>query len=93
MSWDLAPTCDLVTQQFGCTDYPEWWTDQCPSRYYHDGIDLSAWAGSCGRPLHATRSGAVHSVGYVPGGMHNGLGDRALVIRADEGVDLLYGHC
>jgi hypothetical protein len=71
--------------------YPEWWTDQCPSRYYHDGIDISAWSGSCGKRLTATRPGSVRIVGTVPG--HSGLGDRAVVIDADEGVHLLYGHC
>jgi murein DD-endopeptidase MepM/ murein hydrolase activator NlpD len=91
MSWDVAPTCDLVTQAFGCTSYPEWWTDQCPSRYYHDGIDISAWSGSCGKRLNATRPGTVRIVGTVPG--QSGLGDRALVIDADEGVHILYGHC
>jgi murein DD-endopeptidase MepM/ murein hydrolase activator NlpD len=91
MPWDVAPTCDLITQAWQCTEYPEWWTDQCPSRYYHDGIDISAWSGSCGRPLCATRPGSVRIVGTVPG--QSGLGDRALVIDADEGVHILYGHC
>jgi hypothetical protein len=91
MPWDVAPTCDLITQAFACTDYPEWWTDQCPSRYYHDGIDISAWSGSCGKRLNATRAGRVAVVGYVPG--QEGLGDRALVIDADEAVHILYGHC
>jgi hypothetical protein len=91
MPWDVAPTCDLITQAWQCTEYPEWWTDQCPSRYYHDGIDISAWSGSCGRPLCATRPGTVRIVGTVPG--HSGLGDRALVIDADEQVHMLYGHC
>jgi murein DD-endopeptidase MepM/ murein hydrolase activator NlpD len=91
MSWDCAPQCDLITQGFGCTDYPEWWTEACATRYYHDGIDISAWSGSCGKRLNATRHGVVDIVGYVPG--HNGLGDRALVINADEAVHILYGHC
>jgi murein DD-endopeptidase MepM/ murein hydrolase activator NlpD len=91
MPWDVAPTCDLVTQAFACTDYPEWWTDQCPSRYYHDGIDISAWSGSCGKRLNATRPGRVAIVGTVPG--QSGLGDRALVIDAAEAVHILYGHC
>ncbi|MBO0730938.1 MAG: M23 family metallopeptidase [Acidimicrobiaceae bacterium] len=86
---DIAPALSVITQNFGCTDFPEYWVAWCPS-YMHYGIDLSSGDASW-KPQYATRHGTVYVAGpaVVPG--QPGLGT-AVVITCDEGVDMLYGH-
>jgi hypothetical protein len=85
---DVAPGLPVITQTFGCTDFPEYraWCQN----FTHYGIDLSsgdAW----NQPQYATRDGIVRLAGpgVAPG--QPGLGT-AVVVSCDEGVDMLYGH-
>lgn len=100
MSWDVAPSQDIVTQAWGCTTYSgEWVAPWCPSGYYHAGIDLGFSGGgnaTCGRPVYATRAGTVAQIGtfayggaVYPGGY---LGPDAVCVKYDDGAYVWHGH-
>jgi hypothetical protein len=88
-SYDVAPELTVITQGYGCTPFPEYWDSRCP-QYFHCGIDLGS-ANAWDRPQFATRGGRVTHAGNgaVPGQPGLGIG---VVIRLDDGNDMLYGH-
>lgn len=86
---DIAPALDVVTQNFGCTSFPEYSVPWCPA-YMHYGIDLAS-GNADNQPQYATRNGTIYAAGpgVVPG--QPGLGT-AVIISCDEGVTVTYGH-
>lgn len=86
---DVAPALTVITQNYGCTSFPEYVCCGCP-QYFHYGIDLSSGNAS-NQPQYATRPGTVYAAGpgVVPG--QPGLGT-AVIVSMDDGFDMLYGH-
>jgi murein DD-endopeptidase MepM/ murein hydrolase activator NlpD len=73
-----------LTQPFGCSPFLlEPWSDQCPGRHFHSGIDLAAPIGSS---IFAANEGTV-SAGEDP----SGYGLYLIVVR-DSALSTLYGH-
>lgn len=85
------PIDGVITQGFGCTDYPfEPYDPNCPSHHFHSGIDI---ANDYGTPVHAADGGIVHdftmACGY--GGGLCGYGRYVVIVHAG-GFTSLYGH-
>ena len=85
------PIDGVITQGFGCTDYPfEPYDPNCPSKHFHSGIDIAT---DYGTPVHAADGGIVHN--YTMGcGWGSGLCGygRYVVIVHAGGFTSLYGH-
>jgi hypothetical protein len=88
--WDVAPSADIVTQNYGCTDYSqEWVCPGCGGGHFHSGIDLGYSGGGWSiyrSPIVATRPGTVAAVGIQY------LGDSAVAVTYDDGVTVEHGH-
>ena len=85
------PIDGVITQGFGCTDYPfEPYDPSCPSHHFHSGIDI---ANDYGTPVHAADGGIVHdfTMGCGYGGGLCGYGRYVVIVHAG-GFTSLYGH-
>jgi len=102
--WDICPDATQITQEFDCTDWPEWRVDKC-THSWHAGIDLGG--GIDGKPVYATRDADVvamddpsHPITLCPasggGTIHEPyLGPLAVCLKIQEPgrtVYLEYGH-
>lgn len=99
MTWDIAPSQNLIAQDWGCTSYDqEWYAPWCPGGHYHAGIDLGYSGGgnvTCGRPVYATRGGTVVAVGangQGNSGFSQYLGPNAVCVHYDDGMYVEHGH-
>ncbi|GAC1485425.1 MAG: hypothetical protein PVSMB9_11260 [Candidatus Dormibacteria bacterium] len=73
-----------LTQAFGCTALEiEPWSQDCPSRHFHSGLDLAA---PLDTPIYAASSGTVQ-LERQRGGY--GL---SIVVTRDTQLSTLYGH-
>jgi murein DD-endopeptidase MepM/ murein hydrolase activator NlpD len=85
------PIDGVITQGFGCTDYPfEPYDPSCPSLHFHSGIDIAT---DYGTPVHAADGGIVHNfaMGCSWGGGLCGYGRYVVIVHAG-GFTTLYGH-
>ena len=85
------PIDGVITQGFGCTDYPfEPYDPTCPNHHFHSGIDI---ANDYGTEVHASDGGIVHNytMACSYGGGLCGYGRYVVIVHAG-GFTSLYGH-